>query len=79
MRPDQRLTPKYWVFHDKYADDIYLDTAAKGYDQCKDKANALYPEKLRAFHENDARYEVALIEIRLVGDAEPITENLWLS
>jgi hypothetical protein len=69
MKIDQRFTPKYWVFHNKLNDDVYLQTAAKGYDQCQDKAKALYPKELNDFHENEqSNYDISSIELRLWVD-----------
>lgn len=29
MKATQRLTPKYWVVHDSYTDDVFIQTASK--------------------------------------------------
>lgn len=29
MKPNQKLTPKYWVVHDKKTDDVFIGTVAK--------------------------------------------------
>lgn len=29
MNSDQKLSPKYWVVHDKTTDEVFLDTANK--------------------------------------------------
>ena len=72
MKPDQRFTPKYWVFHNKETDDVYLDTAAKSWDGCTESVESLYLDKLMDFYENsDSPYEISLVEIRLWVDEEP--------
>jgi len=31
MNEDQELSPKYWIGHSKKSDDVFLDTASKGF------------------------------------------------
>jgi hypothetical protein len=35
MKPNQELTPKYWIFHSIESDDVFKDTAAKSLYDCK--------------------------------------------
>jgi hypothetical protein len=69
MKPDQRFTPKYWVFHNTKTDDVYLETAAKSFAACKFKVEQYHIGKLCDFYENDeSQYQISLIEIKLFSE-----------
>jgi hypothetical protein len=62
MKKDQALTPKYWIGHNVNTDDVYLKTAAKGFDEAEG-------HMIRIFGENwwdDPANRIELFEINLV-------------
>ncbi len=76
MKQDQKLTPKYWVVHDKNTDDVYLSSAHKS----KTESETRFVEQLMlpCLHSDmsfedafdlyleDEDYECILIEIKEV-------------
>jgi len=61
MKTEQEFTPKYWIFHNTESDDVYLDTASKSLDTCRNLAHLLY-----GIVSDDSRYQFSLVEIKLV-------------
>jgi len=75
MKTTQKLTPKYWVVHDKTTDDVFIDTARKGLaeaiDAFMDKHSydrwGIHPDdKLQDLWFEDACLEVILVEINML-------------
>ena len=68
MRTEQDFTPKYWVFHNTATDDVYLDTAAKSWEDCRILAAQKHTEKLLDFYSTESSpYAISLVEIKLVN------------
>lgn len=74
MKPNQKLSPKYWVVHDKKSDDVFINTASKNKrnavdifldDDAWDRWAAYLEDDalLEMFH-NDKDLEVILIEVK---------------
>lgn len=66
MKPDQKLTPKYWVCHNTLEEDIHLDTADKYRRLCEDKAMRKFGDKRYHYHTNRGTFKISLIEVILV-------------
>lgn len=76
MKPDQKLSPKYWVVHDKKSDDVFINTASKNKrnavdifvdDNSWDRWQVyLKDEDLLEMFYNDKDLEVILIEVKEV-------------
>ncbi len=64
MNLNQKLSPKYWVIHDKTSDDVYLWTGDKN----REEAIYLYNNTTRSdlSFEEDEKLECILIEIKEV-------------
>lgn len=71
MKINQEHKPKYRVFHDVNAQDIYIDTASKSLDACKETSKKIYPLKYQIYEEADSPenspYQFCLIEIKMVS------------
>ena len=67
MQDKQLITPKYWMFHDKTGDDVFIATASKSHGICVSKAEELYPHLHEEFFNLDnSKYNVSLFEVKLV-------------
>lgn len=76
MKPNQKLSPKYWVVHDKKSDDVFINTASKNKrnavdifvdDNSWDRWQVyLKDEDLLEMFYNDKDLEVILIEVKEV-------------
>jgi hypothetical protein len=67
MQPNQKITPKYWMFHDKTSDKVFIATASKSHGICVSRAEELYPHLHEEFFNLDnSKYDFSLFEIRLV-------------
>ena len=67
MKQGQQFTPKYWVFHNTDTDDVYLDTAAKSWDDCVISTEQLHLNELMDFYNNESTsYAISLVEIKIV-------------
>lgn len=51
MNTQQEYTPKYWVVHDIYGDDVYIESASKGYAGAIIKFEKMNPSI--EFYDND--------------------------
>ena len=60
---EQKFTPKYWIGHDTKNDDVFLDTAKKGFDTCDEKMSKKFGENWK---EENPSFEISLVEINLV-------------
>jgi len=71
MKQNQKLSPKYWVIHDKTSDDILFWTASKSYQGAVEMWEMEQFEGLHHigwFHEEGNEYlECILIEIKEVN------------
>lgn len=78
MNDQQKLSPKYWVVHDKKSDDVFINTASKNKkvsmdifidDNSWDRwATYLEDDELIEMFHNDKDLEIILIEISKVGE-----------
>ena len=62
MNKTQELTPKYWIGHSLVSDDVYLETAAKSYDDAD-------VNMLKAFGhlwQEDLNKVIELFELKIV-------------
>lgn len=76
MKPNQKLSPKYWVVHDNKSDDVFINTASKNKrnavdifvdDNSWDRWQVyLKDEDLLEMFYNDKDLEVILIEVKEV-------------
>lgn len=74
MRDRQKLSPKYWVVHDKESDDVFIKTASKNRQDAVDIfvddyswdgwRTYLKDEDLLEMFHNDEGLEVILVEIK---------------
>jgi hypothetical protein len=64
VKVDQKLTPKYWVIHNKTTDDVMLQTASKSLADAWANAEAEFGESVC----EDENIEPILIEINFVDD-----------
>ena len=77
MKPNQELTPKYWVVHDKKTDDVFIETASKGIFESVDiflklcsyeySGKVMADEDLPAWFDEEEDLECILIEINKIG------------
>jgi hypothetical protein len=66
MHNKQQITPKYWMFHTKTSDDVFVLTASKCYNLCVEKAKKLYPDMVEEYFAlEDTNYMFSLFEINL--------------
>lgn len=63
MKNKQKISPKYWVGHDKRTDDVFLTTARKSYDDAYKAVEEEYGVGIMDEHED---IEVILVEIKKV-------------
>lgn len=63
MKLKQKITPKYWVAHDKTTDDVFVLTARKSYDEAYKAFEDEYGVGI--FDEKD-NFDVILIEVKQV-------------
>ncbi len=76
MKQDQKLTPKYWVVHDKNTDDVYLNSAHKNKAEAETwfvkhlmlpcSHSGMSFEDAYELYLEDENYECILIEIKKV-------------
>lgn len=74
MKPNQKLSPKYWVVHDNKSDDVFINTASKYKQYALGKfiddnswdrwSTYLEDNDLLEMFDNDEDLEVILIEIK---------------
>lgn len=62
MNDYQKLSPKYWVGHNKATDDVFIETADKSYEWVVDKMELKFGDD---FYENP-NLEIILVEIKKV-------------
>jgi len=62
MNNDQKLTPKYWVAHDKNSDDVFLKTASKDREEVQE---SLFNFLSGDWDEETSQFGIILIEIRI--------------
>lgn len=62
MKKDQKLTPKYWVGHNKLTDDVFIQTIDKSYNKVLDNMDLMFGN---AWYD-DSSHEVILVEIKKV-------------
>ncbi len=62
MNDNQKLSPKYWVGHNKATDDVFIETANKTYGWVLDKMELKFGDD---FYENQ-NLEIILVEIKKV-------------
>lgn len=62
MNDNQKLSPKYWVGHNKATDDVFIETADKSYEWVVDKMVKIFGDE---FYEN-LNLEITLVEINKV-------------
>lgn len=62
MNDYQKLSPKYWVGHNKATDDVFIETAEKSYEWAMDKMELKFGDE---FYENP-NLEIILVEIKQV-------------
>ena len=62
MNDYQKLSPKYWVGHNKSTDDVFIETSDKSYEWVVDKMELKFGED---FYENP-NLEIVLVEIKQV-------------
>lgn len=60
MNDYQKLSPKYWVGHNKATDDVFIETAEKSYEWAMDKMELKFGDE---FYENP-NLEIILVEIK---------------
>ena len=66
MHNKQQFNPKYWMFHNKTSDDVFIATASKCYNLCVEKAKKLYPDMVEEYFALDnTNYMFSLFEINL--------------
>ena len=66
MKTNQQITPKYWMFHIKTSDDVFVLTASKCYNLCVEKAKKLYPDMVEEYFALEGtNYMFSLFEINL--------------
>jgi hypothetical protein len=70
MQKDQKFTPKYWVLHDRDADDIFAITMSKSLEGSKALAKIHKNPAYKEWMEENGNYEFAVVEIRLVQSEE---------
>lgn len=61
MNSEQKLTPKYWVGHNKATDDVFIGTATKSKDYTIGLMESFFGEDW--FLDED--FEVILVEIKM--------------
>lgn len=66
MNTEQKLTPKYWVFHNTMTDDIYIQTLSKSYANTEMAVSIFLPNLYNEFINGEASYRIDLIEVNLV-------------
>lgn len=64
MKENQKLTPKYWVLHNKQEDDVYLYTARKSRSDALKATEELLGEDWFIMEDD---FEIILVEIRQVA------------
>lgn len=62
MKNDQKLTPKYWVGHNKATDDVFIGTATKS----RDYTIALMESYFGEDWFLDEDFEIILVEVKPV-------------
>ena len=62
MNDHQKMSPKYWVGHNKATDDVFIETADKSYEWVVDKMELKFCDE---FYENQ-NLEIILVEIKQV-------------
>ena len=62
MNDYQKLSPKYWVCHNKATDDVFIETVDKSYDKAMDNMELMFGDE---FYENP-NLEIILVEIKKV-------------
>ena len=66
MHNKQQFNPKYWMFHTKTSDDVFIATASKSHDLCVEKAKKLYPDMVEEYFAlEDTNYMFSFFEINL--------------
>jgi hypothetical protein len=66
MHNKQQFNPKYWMFHTKTSDDVFVLTASKCYNLCVEKAKKLYPDMVEEYFAlEDTNYMFSFFEINL--------------
>ncbi len=65
MNNNQKITPKYWIFHDKTSDDVFIATAtaSKSLDSTYENAKKLYPNEFEEFELDNSNYAITLFEV----------------
>lgn len=62
MNTEQKLTPKYWVGHDKNTDDVFITTARKSWFECDEAMAELFDDNWL----NREELSIILVEIKQV-------------
>lgn len=60
MNDHQKMSPKYWVGHNKATDDVFIETAEKSYEWALDKMVGMFGNE---FYDNE-NLEIILVEIK---------------
>lgn len=67
MKLNQSFTPKYWIFHNRLTDDVYIRTAHKSFDDCRLLAGVLCKDEYKDFVNNEFTcYGISLFELNLL-------------
>ena len=67
MKEKQTFIPKYWIFHNKVSDDVFINTAHKSFDDCRLLAGVLHKDEYKDFVDNDhSCYGISLFELNLL-------------
>ncbi len=69
MMQNPQLAPKYYVFHDTESFGVFTPTAAQSFSDCAFLAMNYFPAQYEQYEEGNSRYQISLIEVRLVDNA----------
>lgn len=63
MKHEQKITPKYWVGHDRLTDDVFISTMYKYRQDTYEHMQSIFGED---WEEANPNYDIILIELKEV-------------
>ncbi len=64
----QALKVKYYIFHNKSSNDVFIWTASKSWDRTEEKAKELYPNEYEEWQLGNSNYGFDLFELDLIDN-----------